>query len=42
VITWFGLALALLGVFIAWLRSTRRKAASSATGDAGEGTGRDS
>ena len=40
VITWFGLAFALLGVFFAWLRSTRRKAASGAPGDAGEGTGR--
>lgn len=40
VITWFGLAIALLAVFFAWLRSTRRKSASGAAGDTGEGAGR--
>lgn len=42
VITWFGLAIALVGVFIAWLRSTRRKLASGAAGDTREGAGRNS
>ncbi len=41
VITWFGLAIALLGVFFAWLRGTRRRTASGAASDTGEGTRRD-
>jgi surfeit locus 1 family protein len=35
VITWFGLALALLGVFFGWLRSTRRRTRLSPPGSAG-------